>query len=114
MLKNMSEFFSSNSLYSLRDDMPKLSKFLLQRGHLSPLLATLPESLTNALSIALPRPSQVQVKKTGEDVSATMRPNSQPDLTAFDRHQSLLFTVVRWVEPRLSTKRSRSQKKITM
>lgn len=89
-------------------------KLRFQRGLVPLPFSTLPEPLTNFLSIVRLRPPQVKVFVLDTHRNMLMSPDSQPALTSSHNKRLLLFSAAGREEPKLGTKWSSFEKRSTI
>lgn len=114
LLKNPSSFTFSNWLRSPREKWPQVEILGFQRGCAPLMFDTLPEAVTNALSMVQLLSPQVQVTRTDEYENVFTRPGSQPALISPNRNWSLPFSADERAEPKMGMEQNSSENNLTI
>lgn len=97
-------------MYSLFDKLPVQNQSRVQREIIRLVFSTLLEPVTEALSVVRTRSLQVKATELNENGNVVMSSDLQQTLSVRYRNFSLLFFANGWAEPKLGTKRSKSEK----
>lgn len=100
----MSDLFSNNYFYGMHKEWPELDKFRFRRGRLLLVFVTIPEIVSENISIVRPRRTQLRVMEAKQNDNVVITAYLQPVLTSTYRNQSLLFSADECAGPEIVTK----------